>query len=68
MFSNDLELKQRKMLKLDNYNYCRKNFEVLELVCTQGMKHYNHLLSVVDNKVDEFYYQEHFNEYKWYDV
>lgn len=68
MFSNDLELKYNKMLKRDEYNYCRKNFEVLELVCTQGMKHYNQLLSVVDNKIDKFFYQEHFNEMRWYDV
>lgn len=56
------------MLKLDTYNYCQRNFDVLELVCTQGMKHYNQLLSVVDNKIDEFFYQEHFNEMRWYDV
>lgn len=56
------------MLKLDKYNYCQKNFDVLELVCTQGMKHYNKLLNEVDNEVDEFFYREHFDEMKWYDV
>ena len=56
------------MLKLDTYGYCQKNFDVLELVCTQGMKHYSQLLGVVDNKIDEFFYQEHFNEMRWYDV
>ncbi len=56
------------MLKIDTYGYCQKNFEVLELVCTDGMKYYNHLLSIVDNQIDEFFYQEHFNEMKWYDV
>jgi hypothetical protein len=25
-------------------------------------------LSIVDNQIDEFFYQEHFNEMKWYDV
>lgn len=68
MFSNDLELNSKKMLKLDTYGYCQKNFDVLELVCTQGMKHYSQLLSVVDNKIDEFFYQEHFNEMRWYDI
>ena len=56
------------MLQIDTYGYCQKNFEVLELVCTQGMKYYNHLLSVVENEVEEFFYREHFNEYKWYDI
>ena len=68
MFSNDSEQKSKTMLKPDTYGYCQKNFEVLELVCTQGMKHYNNLLNDVDNEIDEFFYQEHFNEYKWYDV
>lgn len=56
------------MLELDKYRYCQTNFEVLELVCTQGMKHYNQLLSEVDNEIDEFFIKEHFNEMKWYDV
>lgn len=56
------------MLKLDKYGYCQKNFEVLELVCTQGMKYYNNLLCDVSDPILKFFYQEHFNEYKWYDV
>lgn len=68
MFSKDLELLWKKMLELDKYRYCQTNFEVLELVCTQGMKHYNQLLSEVDNEIDEFFIKEHFNEMKWYDV
>ena len=56
------------MLTLDKYNYCQRSFDVLELVCTQGMKQYNHLLNTTTNEIDLFFYQEHFNEFKWYDV
>jgi hypothetical protein len=56
------------MLKIDTYNYCQKCFEVMELVCTQGMKEYNHLLSITTDEIELLFYQEHFNEYKWYDV
>jgi hypothetical protein len=56
------------MLKIDTYNYCQKSLDVLELVCTQGMKYYSNLLSISTDEIDIFFYQEHFNEYKWYDV
>ncbi len=57
------------MLTFDKHNIMQKNPDVMEFVCTTWMEHYNFMLSIIGNtEVDNFFYQEHFNEVKWYDV
>jgi hypothetical protein len=57
------------MLTKDAENYLQKNPEALELICKTWMEHYNFMLGLIGNsEVDTYYYQEHFNEFKWYDV
>ena len=56
------------MLTNDKNHLLQKDFEYMESVCMIWMDHYNFTLSIVNNEVDEFFYREHFNEFKWYDV
>lgn len=57
------------MLFPDKDNLMQKNPEVMQLVCATWMEHYNFMLSVIGNtEVDNFFYQEYFDEFKWYDV
>ncbi len=57
------------MLKFDSQNLMQKDFDLLEMICTSWMEHYNFMLSLPGNTdIDNFFYQEHFNEVKWYDV
>lgn len=57
-----------EMLTPDKNHLLQKDFEYMEFVCMMWMYHYNFMLSVYNTETDEFFYQEHFNEYKWYDV
>ncbi len=57
------------MLSFDNEYIIQKDFDCLEIVCKTWMQHYNFMLTLTSNtEVDNFFYQEHFNEFKWYDV
>jgi hypothetical protein len=56
------------MLSPDTKGICQKEFDYLEEVCSIWMQHYNFMLSNADNEIDAFFYREHFNEVKWYDV
>lgn len=57
------------MLKYDSSNIMQKDSEFLEMVCKTWMEHYNFMLGLVCNtEIDNYYFQEHFNEFKWYDV
>jgi hypothetical protein len=51
------------------YKEIALDFDMIEFVCKSWMEHYNFMLSLPGNsEVEKFFYQEHFNEYKWYDV
>ena len=57
------------MLSFDKNYSIQHNFDCLELVCKTWMGHYNFMLGLISNtEIDNFFYQEHFNEFKWYDV
>jgi hypothetical protein len=57
------------MLTYDKDNQMQKDFDYLEFVCTSWMEHYNFLLSLPYNTdADKLFYQDHFNQMKWYDV
>ena len=56
------------MLTNDKNHLIQKDFEYMEDVCMLWMSHYNFMLSIYNTEIDQFFYQEHFNEYKWYDV
>lgn len=57
------------MLILDKKNLMQKNPDCLEAVCTYWMRYYTYKLSQQENTdVENFFYQEHFNEVKWYDI
>ena len=57
------------MLKYDPNNLMQKDFDLLQMICTSWMDHYNFMLSLAGNtEIDNYYYQEHFNQVKWYDV
>jgi hypothetical protein len=57
------------MLSFDKNYSMQHNFDCLEVVCKTWMGHYNFMLGLISNtETDNFFYQEHFNEFKWYDV
>ena len=57
------------MLILDSLNLMQTNPDCLEAVCIYWMKYYTNKLNSKENtEIDNFFYQEHFNEVKWYDV
>jgi hypothetical protein len=57
------------MLTRDVGNYFQKNPEALELTCGTWMQYYSYMLGLIgDDKIYNYYFQEHFNEVKWYDV
>jgi len=57
------------MLSFDKDYAMQHDFDCLESVCRTWMEHYNFMLTLISNtEVDNCFYQEHFNEMKWYDV
>ena len=57
------------MLILDSEHIYQKYPDCLENVCRSLMEHYNFLLSLPGNtEVDNFFFQEEFDEFKFYDV
>jgi hypothetical protein len=58
------------MLILDDNNVYQKYHDCLENVCQMMMDHYNFLLglSSLNTEVDNFFYQEEFDTFKFYDV
>lgn len=59
----------KTMLVLDRFNLMSTNPDCLEAVCVYWMKHYTNKLNLKQNtEIDNLFYQEHFNEVKWYDV
>lgn len=70
MFLNVLEsFLKNDMLILDELKLMQTDSNCLEAVCTYWMKYYTYKLNQKENtEIDNFFYQEHFNEVKWYDV
>ena len=57
------------MLSFDKDSQIQKDFDLLEMICTSWMEHYNFMLGLPHNTdVEKFFYQEHLNQVKWYDV
>lgn len=55
------------MLIFDKTGLMQKDFDFLQEVCEIWMKHYNFVISTSSNDSDEEYYQERFNEFRFYD-
>ena len=57
------------MPTLDSAGLCQKYPSCLESSCRLLMEHYNYMLSCsLNTEVDNFFYQEEFDQYKFYDV
>ena len=69
------ELRQQKKLaelevwQMLTYQQISLDFDMIEMICKSWMEHYNFLLGLPGNtEVDNFFYQEQFDQFKWYDV
>jgi hypothetical protein len=57
------------MLILDRDNVYQKHYDCLKNVCYLLMDHYNFMLGLPHNtEIDNFFFQEEFDEFKFYDV
>jgi len=57
------------MLILDSQNVYQKHYNCLSNVCHSLMDHYNYMLGLPFNsEIDNFFYQEEFDTFKFYDV
>lgn len=57
------------MLILDSASVYQKYPSCLENTCRSLMEHYNFMLSCsVNTEIDNFFYQEEFDTFKFYDV
>ena len=56
------------MLILDSQNVYQKHYNCLSNVCHSLMDHYNYMLGLPFNsEIDNFFYQEEFDTFKFYD-
>lgn len=55
------------MLFFDKTGLIQKDFEYMDQVCRIWMGHYNFMISISSNDSDKEYYQERFNEFRFYD-
>jgi hypothetical protein len=57
------------MLILDSANVCQNDYQILDMICRSFTDHYNFLLglSSLNTEVDNFFFQEEFDQYKLYD-
>jgi len=52
-----------------SYKESKLDFNTLEMICMSWMEHYNFMLGLPGNtEVEQFFYKELFNQFKWYDV
>jgi len=57
------------MLILDSANVFQKYPDCLETVCRSLMDHYNFMLGLsINTEIDNFFYQDEFDTFKFYDV
>ena len=57
------------MLILDDNNVYQKYPDCLETVCHMMMYHYNFMLSLsINTEIDNFFYTQEFDDFKFYDV
>ena len=57
------------MLILDNNNVYQKYPDCLETVCHMMMDHYNFMLGLtINTEIDNFFYTQEFDDFKFYDV
>jgi len=57
------------MLTLDSANVYQNDYQILNMICMSFMEHYNFMLglSSLNTEVDNFFFQEGFDQYKLYD-
>jgi hypothetical protein len=56
------------MLTLDSASVYQKDYQILDMICMSFMEHYNFMLGLPFNtEVDNFFFQEEFDQYKLYD-
>ena len=57
------------MLILDDNNVYQKYHDCLENVCQMMMDHYNFMLGLsINTEIDNFFYTQEFDDFKFYDV
>jgi hypothetical protein len=57
------------MLILDDNNVYQKYHDCLENVCHMMMDHYNFMLGLsINTEIDNFFYTQEFDDFKFYDV
>jgi hypothetical protein len=57
------------MLILDDNNVYQKYPDCLETVCHMMMDHYNFMLGLtINTEIDNFFYTQEFDDFKFYDV